>query len=530
MHSLTGLFNQNKNQLVDEYTSLPQALYTAQAVREMDSFAINEQGVDGFELMNKAARFSFHSLVKQWPDTHNLVILCGSGNNAGDGYIVAALAKKRGWNVEVFFASPPDKLKGDALSAYHACLNSKITPKVFDKLAFDKKCANKNTIIVDALLGTGLNSEVNGIFAEIINAANNQDCPILALDIPSGLSANTGQALGLAIKAELSATFIGLKIGLFTGSGRHYSGKIVFSDLDLKLDMFKHIEPIATRLDLHNLLKTLTPRPKDTHKGNCGHAVIIGGDLGYGGAIILAASATARMGAGLTTVITHKEHRTALLNSIPEAMVFTSHNMQDIEALLKKANVIIIGPGLGQSAWSEKMLLAALNSDTPLVIDADALNLLSKKFSSALESSNFNRKHHIFTPHPGEAARLLNSNTSEIQTDRVLSVKALQNKWEGNFLLKGSGSLICSSKGSISLCPYGNPGMASGGMGDVLSGLIGGLIAQGLKPIYALQLAVCLHAKAADILSNEYGERGLLASDLIPIARQLITINSNTPI
>lgn len=528
MYSFKDLINSTQNQQSDEYSSLPNPLYSAQAVREMDYFAIEEQGIDGFELMNKAARFSFHALVKQWPDTNNLVVLCGCGNNAGDGYIVAALAKKRGWNVEVFFASPPEKLKGDVLAAYHHCIEAKTTCKEFDQLRFKKLCGNKNTVVVDALLGTGLNSEVKGLYAEIIQTVNQQDCPILALDIPSGLSANTGQTLGVAIKADLTATFIGLKFGLLTGSGRQYSGKIVFSDLGLVLDTFKHIAPIADRLDLNNLLKALTPRPRDAHKGNCGHVMIIGGDLGYGGAIVLATTAAARMGTGLATVITHEAHRTALLNSIPEAMIFTSQNMQDIEHALKKANVIIIGPGLGQSAWSEKMLLAALNSDKPLVIDADALNLLSTKFYSVLESSTFKTKHHIFTPHPGEAARMLKSNTSEIQSDRVMAVKALQNKWGGNFLLKGSGSLICSNKGSISLCPYGNPGMASGGMGDVLSGLIGGLLAQGLEPTYALQLAVCLHAKAADIASSEYGERGLLASDMIPIARQLLAFSSTT--
>ena len=527
MYSFKDLLNSNKNLLSDEYSLLPKLLYSAQAVREMDRFAIAEQGVDGFELMNKAARFSFHALVKQWPDTKNIVVLCGSGNNAGDGYIVAALAKKRGWNVEVFFASPPEKLKGDALAAYHECLETQTTCKAFDQLTFKKLCKNKNTVVVDALLGTGLNSEVKGIYAEIIETTNQQDCPILAIDIPSGLSADTGEAFGLAIKANLTATLIGLKIGLFTSSGRHYSGIIDFSDLDLEMNQFKHIAPIADRLDLNYLLKELAPRPRDAHKGNCGHAMIIGGDLGYGGAIVLAATATTRMGAGLTTVITQAAHRTALLSSIPEAMIHTSQNMQDVEQTLAKADVVIIGPGLGQSAWSEKMLLAALNSDKPLVIDADALNLLSTKFSSFIEASTFRAKHHIFTPHPGEAARMLKSSTSEIQSDRVIAIKALQEKWDGTMLLKGSGSLICSTENSVSLCPYGNPGMASGGMGDVLSGLIGGLLAQGLEPGYALKLAVCIHAKAADIASNEFGERGLLASDLIPIARQLLNVTPN---
>ena len=294
------------------------------------------------------------------------------------------------------------------------------------------------------------------------------------------------------------------------------------NDLDLYTDESNHIETIVERLDLSKLLEEIKPRARDAHKGSCGHAVIIGGDLGYGGSIILAATATARMGAGLTTIITQSVHRTALLSSIPEAMAFMSQNMQDIELMLSKATVIVIGMGLGQTAWSEKMLLAALNSGKPLVIDADALNLLSSKFLYVINSSTFNANTHIFTPHPGEAARMLRSTSAEIQSDRVLSVKALQKKWGGNMLLKGSGSLICSDNGAVSLCPYGNPGMASGGMGDVLSGIIGGLMAQGLKPDYSLKLAVCLHAKAADINSKHFGERGLIASDLIPVARKLL--------
>jgi NAD(P)H-hydrate epimerase len=250
--------------------------------------------------------------------------------------------------------------------------------------------------------------------------------------------------------------------------------------------------------------------------------MIIGGDIAYGGAIILASMASTRVGSGLTTVLTHEVHRSALLTCVPEAMVFCSQNMQDIQQTLTNASVIIIGPGLGKSAWSEKLLLAACNSGKPLVIDANALNILSHQYTSASDFELFKSNNHVFTPHPGEAARMLQLSSEEVQFDRLNTVKELQNRWGGNMLLKGSGSLICSKDHELTLCPYGNPGMASGGMGDVLSGLIGGLIAQGLEQAYALQLAVCIHAKAADIASKQYGERGLLASDLIPIARRLL--------
>lgn len=501
---------------------LPQSLYSARAVREIDRIAIEEQGINGFELMTKAARFSFHTLIKAWPNTRQLVVLCGSGNNAGDGYIIASLAKKRALSVHVLFAASPDMLKGDALIAYQHCKQDNIPCTAFQQEHLEQLCDDTHTVIVDALLGTGLNSTIEGIYAEIIHACNSQRCPVIAIDIPSGLSANTGQALGYAIKADITSTFIGLKIGLFTGAGRHYSGNIAFSALDLPKNILDQVTPLAEKLALPSLLDQLAPRQKDAHKGNYGHAVVIGGDLGYGGAIILAAKATARVGAGLTTVITQEAHRVPLLNALPEVMVSCSQTMSDIEHTIHKANVVIIGPGLGQSAWSEKVLLAALQSKKNLVIDADALNLLSDKFASMFTSNTFNTGKHILTPHPGEAARLLGSDTKTLQENRLEAIQALHRKYGGDILLKGSGSLICSHDGTLSLSPYGNPGMASGGMGDVLSGLIGGLLAQGLDKSIALKLAVCLHAKAADIASQECGERGLLASDLIPIVRTLL--------
>lgn len=508
--------------LIDEYANLPLNIYSSDSVREMDRFAIEECGVDGFELMNKAARFSFHSLLKAWPNSKNLIILCGSGNNAGDGYIVAALAQKRSLNVHILFASSPEKLCGDAKLAYKMSRGENVPCSSFEQKEFERLCKRENTVIVDALFGTGLNNEVKGKYADIINAANNQSLPIIAIDIPSGLSANTGQAFGVSICADITATFIGLKLGLFIGAGRTYSGKIVFSALDLPSEMFQHIPVLSQRLDISSLLQQLPSRKHDTHKGQCGHVMILGGDIGYGGAIILAASAAARMGSGLISVITQDAHRTAILSHLPEAMVHCSQNAQDIEQRLNMADVIVIGPGLGKSAWSQKLLLSALASQKPLVIDADALNLLSEHQSQLIDLTNFKTNNHVFTPHPGEAARLLNTDTHTIQSDRVASLTPLKEKWGGNFLLKGSGSLILTNCNKISLSPYGNSGMATGGMGDVLSGLIGGLIAQGLSASYALQLAVCLHAKAADILVNEYGERGLLASDLIPITRKLL--------
>lgn len=515
-------------QALEAYSHLPNGLYLAEDVRELDRFAIEECAVGGFELMDKAARFAFHTLLRNWPECHTLIVLCGSGNNAGDGYLMAAMAHKRGMNTSVLYASSPDQLKGDARRAYASCQQLSVPCIEFDTSTFRQLLEHKQCVVVDALLGTGLNAPVTGRYADIIEAANQHSQAIVAVDIPSGLCCNTGQVLGVAIKAQVTATFIGLKLGLFTGYGRDYAGKIFCSELELSDEILLHRKPVVSRLELKTLLQRVTPRSRSTHKGECGHVMILGGDTGFGGAVIMASKAALRMGAGLCSVITRKEHRNAILSQLPEAMVHCLDNRDELADLLHKADVIVIGPGLGQSAWSEKLLFCAFDSGKPLVIDADALNLVASQtrflnrltaFEPALKSSC------VLTPHPGEAARLLNSSASMIQQDRLTSIKALHEQFACNILLKGNGSLMISADQHISLSPYGNPGMASGGMGDVLSGLIGGLMAQGLKADFALQLAVSLHACAADVASETFGERGLLASDLVPLARRLLNTN-----
>jgi NAD(P)H-hydrate epimerase len=509
----------------EDFARLPSSIYLAKDVRELDRFAIEECRVDGFDLMSKAARFAFHTLIESWPESDSLVVLCGSGNNAGDGYIMASLAFKRGMQVNVLYASPPEKLKGDALKAFQQCQELAVPCQAYNTEQFLKLITPKECIIVDALLGTGLNTTVGGIYAEIIETTNSQARSVFAVDIPSGLCANSGQQMGIAIRAQVTATFIGLKLGLFTGEGREYAGKICYSDLGLPENILHHQEPAAKRLDLSHLLANVEPRQRTAHKGHCGHVMIIGGNTGYGGAVMLASKAAARIGAGLISVITQPEHRTPLLASTPEVMVHCPESLTDIQVLLSKANVIVIGPGLGINAWSQKMLYAALSSQKPLVLDADALNLISENshFRTMLETLEHTIKDtYVFTPHPGEAARLLETDTKTIQYNRLESLQILRKKLGGNIVLKGSGSLIMTHQNQISVCPYGNPGMASGGMGDVLSGIIGSLIAQGFDAGFALELSVALHARAADISTEQDGERGLLASDLIPVARSLL--------
>jgi len=506
-------------------SSLPTELYHAAQVREMDRIAIEDLGIDGFELMQRAARFTLRMILKRWPDTERLTILCGGGNNGGDGYVIASLGHHKGIDIQVRYLSSPDKLSGSAAKAFALCRedNLDIAPYSSNEVLFSKTGDSPSSrsgghVIVDAMLGTGLNNAVRGDYQDAIATCNEAGLPVMAVDIPSGLSADQGQPLGLAVQADATATFIGLKLGLFTGDGRRYAGDIYYDDLKVPESIFGHFSAPANILKWKEMARHIFPRKANTHKGNCGHVLIIGGDHGYGGAVIMAAEAAARMGAGLVSVATQAEHCAPLLARRPEIMVHAVSNSHALKPMLSKADVLIIGPGLGQSPWSEQMLTSALQQGLPTLLDADALNLLSEH----AEWLPADTSRLILTPHPGEAARLLQLSTREVQQDRLHAVQTLQHRYGGSVLLKGSGSLLAHPDGEIHLCANGNPGMASGGMGDVLSGLTGGILAQGFEAKRALNIAVTLHACAADLCAMDTGERGMLASDLISKARALL--------
>lgn len=497
-------------------TSAP--LYLANEVRELDRRLIEQHGIPGYSLMRNAGKFAFDTLLRRWPETESIHVLCGSGNNAGDGYVIARLAKESGFDVRVFSLCDTDKLKGDAKRAYQDAQALGIAAIPFDSLQFKAEPGN-DCVIVDAMLGTGLNTAVKGVYAEAIESCNQSALPVLAIDIPSGLSADTGQVLGMSIKADVTVTFIGLKLGLFTGQGRHYAGEIFFDALSAPDAASHKLSVAAQALALGCLLNQLERRPAHAHKGHYGHALLIGGNHGYGGAVMMATKACLRMGPGLTSVATQAEYIPAFTGHCPEAMAKSVPHLNNLKPLTNKASHILIGPGLGQDAWAEQMLFAAIESGKPLVLDADALNLLPTHPEWLPE----NTAHWLMTPHPGEAARLLKCTTAEIEQDRLGSIRTLSQRYGCSVILKGSGTLICHNGKDVELCPYGNPGMASGGMGDVLSGLLIGLLAQNtIERKLAIALAVCLHACAADVLVEKQGECGLLASDLIPVARALL--------
>jgi ADP-dependent NAD(P)H-hydrate dehydratase / NAD(P)H-hydrate epimerase len=488
-----------------EKAPLPLSLYRASQVRELDRIAIEEMSIPGICLMERAGRATFNLLKSYWPHAQRIAVLCGTGNNGGDGYVLARLAYLAGYEVTVLQIGETIKLKGDAKTAYGMMTQVGLTTQ-----AFAEKKLSIVDVIVDALFGTGLDREVSGQWREVIEAMNRCQSPKLSIDIPSGLHADTGTVLGIAVRADATMTFIGLKQGLLTGTGPDHCGEVFFDDLQVPSNIYQSIKHTATRLDDDLLKTTLKKRSPSAHKGAFGHVLIIGGESGMNGAVRLAAEAAARIGAGLVSVATRSSHAALINLTCPEIMSHGVDTAEQLKPLLDKATVVAIGPGLGQSIWSRAMLEAVKQLPKPIVVDADALNLLAK--------TPFRFPNSILTPHPGEAARLLEKSTANIQADRFASVRALQIRFGGVCVLKGAGTLVVESEGQVNLCSAGNPGMAGGGMGDLLTGVIAGLVAQGIAPLEAAKLGVCLHAKAGDSAAQD-GERGLLASDLLPFIR-----------
>lgn len=486
-------------------------LYTAAQTRELDRCAIQDHKIPGITLMSRAAAAAFGCLVQGWPGVGCVQVLCGTGNNGGDGFLIADLAHKRGIPTTVMQLGDAAKIGGDALLARRQALANGVRI-----VAFEEAGLLPQGVIVDAMLGTGLGGEVRAEYREAIAAVNGSGVPVLAVDIPSGLCSDTGRVLGLAVKADLTVTFIGLKRGLFTLAAADHTGAIEFNDLGVPPEVYAQVDCDSHRLELEPLLQRLPARPATAHKGLYGTVLVVGGDHGMAGAAALAAEAALRCGAGLVKVATREEHVAALVARTPEAMPLGVRSGQELAALVASSDVLVVGPGLGQSPWSEQMLQVAADSGKPMVLDADGLNLLAR----GRVITRQRRANWVLTPHPGEAARLLDCATVQVQADRFAAARRLQQHYGGVVVLKGNGSLVAGD-GHLLLSDYGNPGMASGGMGDVLSGVIGSLLAQQLPQLEAAALGVCLHGAAADSAARG-GQRGLLAGDLIPEMRALL--------
>lgn len=484
-------------------------LYSAAQTRELDRRAIEQLGIPGYVLMQRAAAAAWVALKDRWPEARRIAVLCGSGNNGGDGYELARLARAEQRELRVIqIGRPPSH--GDAATARAAWA-------VVGSIECWRDDAFAGVdVIVDAIFGTGLSRAPDAEARTAIEAtkiAREAGTGVLAIDLPSGLDADCGVVIGSAVEADLTVTFIGRKPGLYTGQGPSHCGHVLFASLGLPESLADGLEPVAWLLDRAQLHRWLPARRRDAHKGSHGHVLLIGGNAGMAGAALIAGRAALRAGAGLVSVATRAEHAAALVAAQPELMVRAVEAPAALAERIARASVIAIGPGLGEDDWARAMLAAALAADRPLVVDADALNLLARAPQT--------RADWVLTPHPGEAARLLGVDTAAIGADRGAAVSELHRRYGGVAVLKGAGTLIRGAR--TWLCPFGNPGMAAGGMGDALTGVIAALIAQGLPLETAAAGGVLAHALAGDRAAQLGGERGLLAGDLIEALRAVVS-------
>jgi ADP-dependent NAD(P)H-hydrate dehydratase / NAD(P)H-hydrate epimerase len=482
-------------------SALPVAVHGAAEVRAMDRHAIETLGVPGYTLMCRAGEAALDLLLQAWPSAQRVLVACGAGNNGGDGYVLARLAQAAGLEVTVAALAEPARLTGDAA---RACADYRAAGGV--PRQFAPELAAASDVIVDALLGTGIDRDVGGELRTCIESLNASGRPVLALDLPSGLHADDGRVLGCAVRATRTLTFVGLKTGLFLGAAPVQVGVLSFAGLGID-GVTNPPPPRLRRIDAGLLAHVLPRRARDAHKGQHGRVLIVGGGPGMPGAVRLAAEASLRAGAGLVTVATRPEHTTAIVAGRPEIICRGIEAAVELEPLLAGADVVAVGPGLGQSDWARALFAATLAAECPLIVDADALNLLA--------SMPRRRERWVLTPHPGEAARLLGVLPAAIQADRLAAAHELASRFGGVVVLKGANSLVVRDGAIPWVCDRGNAGMATAGMGDVLTGAIAALVGQCGELELGAAAAVLAHATAGDRAAALGGERGLLASDLL---------------
>lgn len=463
-----------------------------------------------YELMERAGHAAYRQLLAEFPQSHRVLVLCGHGNNGGDGFVLARLAKEAGIHVQLVAVGNPDKYSGDTRQAQTKWLNCGGETHGWPVPL------NDFDVIVDALLGTGIKGQVKSPYKEIISTINSQQKPVLSIDLPSGLHADTGVPCGEAVQASMTVTFVGIKAGLATGAGKQYCGKLAFSALGIA-EVFNQLAQSSAVLASARRLPPLPKRNTDSHKGDYGRVLCIGGNQGMHGAVRLTAEAALRSGTGLVKVLCHPESRLLVAEALPELMLAEAG--QDITPLFEWASCVVIGPGLGRDEWARNLFNALMEyqkeANKPMLIDADGLTLLADSSQRHLPENT------VLTPHPGEAATLLRLSGADIQADRYQAMSRLVAEYHSTIILKGAGSLIGSGRHCF-VVEDGNPGMASGGMGDLLSGIIIGLMAQGIDAASSALTGACIHAMAGDLCAEQDGQRGMIASDLIPYIRELV--------
>ena len=466
------------------------AFFSAAATRTLESLAA-AGGIAPATLMARAGASAFARLRWQWPRARRIAVICGRGNNGGDGYVLARLGQAAGLVVDVAACGTP--AKEPASGARTALLAAGVVPQRFTRAV----CAHAD-VVVDALFGSGLTGPIRDEDADVISALNASGAPILALDMPSGVYADTGHVAGAAVRADATTTFLTLKPGLFTGEGPAYVGEIVFDDLGLSPALYARVPTCAQRLRPRAAM--LPGRARTAHKGTAGEVLAVGGDAGMAGAIWLCGLGAARAGAGLIRIATHPAH--AALSPHPEFIVADA---QETPREGLRADCVALGPGLGRGRWGAAVFASAIERAGPLVIDADGLNWLADAGATA------RRDDWVLTPHPGEAARLLKCNIGDIARDRLHAARAIAARFGGVCVLKGAGTIVADAT-DAAICERGTPALATAGAGDVLTGVIAGLIAQGATPLTAARLGVWLHAVAGEKAAT--GDRGLLAHEI----------------
>lgn len=485
-------------------------LYDADALRMVEARAAEVLG-DAFALMARAGAAAWRELLARWPDALRIAVVCGPGNNGGDGYELARHALLAGRDVRVLRLQAHAPRTPLARRACAAFLDAG------GRVDAAEAGFGTADLVVDALFGIGLTRAPDADTAALIEAVNACGRPVFSLDVPSGLDAGTGSAPGAVVRATHTLQLLAEHIGLATGAALGCTGSLALATLEAAA-MLADAPVAARRLAAADLQGWLAPRRRDAHKGDSGHVLCVGGDLGMGGAVMLAADAALRCGAGLVGLATRPAHVAPALARRPEAMVRGVESPGELDAMLARAGVVVLGPGLGQGEWGQSIYRHVLARASRLLLDADALNLLAAE-PRPLPAGT------VLTPHPGEAARLLGTSVAAVQADRYGAARRLSQRYGCVVVLKGAGSVVAASGRTPRVIAAGNPGMAVGGMGDLLSGCIAALWAQGLDGFDAACCGSLMHAAAGDTAAVD-GERGLLPGDLLGPLRQWANMGS----
>ncbi|WP_305805420.1 NAD(P)H-hydrate dehydratase [Stenotrophomonas sp. YIM B06876] len=484
----------------------PAALFDSPAARRIDAQATALLGGDGYALMLRAGQAAWEQVLEHWPAAQRIVVVCGTGNNGGDGYVLARLALQSGRRVQVLHlrgGGPATELAQRACTEYLGCGGH---------IELFEHALGQADLVVDALFGIGFSRSPDAATTALINAINAAALPVLALDVPSGVDAQTGAVPSVAVRATRVLQFIVAHQGLHTGDALEYAGEQALATLDLPAAAFAGVRSAAQHWRQPQLAAQLPPRRRNTHKGESGHVLCVGGNHGSGGAVLLCTESALRSGAGLASVATRAAQLAPLLARCPEAMAHAIEDRAELTPLLERAGIVAIGPGLGQDDWARELWQQVLACGRPLVVDADALNLLA--------AAPLRLPGAVLTPHPGEAGRLLGIGAAQVQADRFAAAQALVERFDAVVVLKGAGTVVAAPGASPRVIAAGNPGMAVGGMGDLLTGVIAALRAQGLEAFDAASTGALLHGLAGDAAAGD-GQRGLLPRDLLPHLRRL---------